>query len=218
MVFSLNPLIRWALSGVLVFCLAQGPVRAQTDSTGSRNLGKRESVISDPKPVSTVPVESGEEQGEPERPKQEALPFQPEPKRAGMYSALFPGLGQAYNRQYWKLPIVGAGLGAAVYFIDFNTRQYQRYRKAYITRIDQIPDNDLEPQYDREGLRQIQEGYRKNRDMTILLTAVGYAVQIMDAVASAHLRNFDMSEDLSLQFGPVATPQGPGLGLVFHWK
>ncbi len=144
--------------------------------------------------------------------------FEPDPKRAGMYSALFPGLGQAYNRQYWKLPVVAAGLGVAAYFIDFNTRQYQRYRKAYVSRLDQIPENDLEPQYDREGLRQIQEGYRKNRDITILLTGVGYAVQIMDAVTSAHLRNFDMSEDLSLRIAPVLLPEGPGLGLVFHWN
>ncbi len=204
--------------GLLGLCLCLGAVSVHAQEDSGRNMGKKAGVqmegVAPTDSLAPVHIAGKEEGTEPEpRPV-----FEPDPKRAGMYSALFPGLGQAYNRQYWKLPIVAAGLGAAIYFIDFNTRQYQHYRKAYISRIDQIPDNDLELVYDREGLRQIQEGYRKNRDMTILLTTVGYAVQIMDAVASAHLRNFDMSEDLSMRFSPVWTPEGPGLGLVFQWK
>ncbi len=62
-------------------------------------------------------------------------PWQPNPKKAGFYSAILPGLGQTYNRQYWKIPVVYAGVGAAAYFISNNLSKYISYRKAYISRI-----------------------------------------------------------------------------------
>ena len=150
------------------------------------------------------------------------LPWEPKPKRAGLYSAILPGAGQIYNRQYWKLPIVYGGLGAGVYFIQDNRKQYRKYRQAYLYRIDNDPstkDADAEiAQYTTDTLRELQNEYRKNADLSVLLTAVGYTLHIMDAVASAHLRNFDISRDISLQMKPMLHSNGIGLELAMNFK
>lgn len=146
------------------------------------------------------------------------LPFQPIPKRAGLYSAIIPGTGQLYNRQYWKIPIVVAGLGTAIYFFQDNLQLYQSYRKAYLQR-EQDPDNrTLYPRYEKEQLRQLQNNYRQNLDMTVLFGVLGYAAQILDAVAAAHLKNFDVSRDISMNMSPVANPNGVGFGIVMNFK
>lgn len=150
------------------------------------------------------------------------LPWEPKPKRAGLYAAILPGAGQVYNRQYWKLPIVYAALGTGVYFIQDNLTQYRKYRRAYIYRIDNDPstvDEDEQiRQYSNDNLRELQQEYRKDADLTILLTGVGYALQIMDAVASAHLRNFDISRDISLQMKPMLHGNGIGFGIAMNFK
>jgi hypothetical protein len=137
--------------------------------------------------------------------------FEPKPKKAGMYSAILPGSGQFYNRQYWKVPAIYVGVAAAGYFINFNLTNYQKYRKAYYTRIDNDPttvDTDIETKkYTTEWL-----------DMTVLLTALGYTVQVIDAIASAHLKNFDISRDISLRIQPVAQPNYIGMGLAVNFK
>lgn len=142
-------------------------------------------------------------------------PFQPNPKRAGLYSALVPGLGQIYNRQYWKLPIVYGALGVATYFLIDNVNEYQKLRSAYIGRIANPYHHDDYPQYDRDQLRQLQEDANSQMNMTVLYTSLGFVLQIVDAITSAHLKNFDISRDISLV--PVATPKGMGMGLVFNF-
>lgn len=148
--------------------------------------------------------------------------FEPKPKKAGMYSAILPGSGQFYNRQYWKVPAIYVGVAAAGYFINFNLTNYQKYRKAYYTRIDNDPttvDTDIETKkYTTENLKQLQDQYRKWLDMTVLLTALGYTVQVIDAIASAHLKNFDISRDISLRIQPVAQPNYVGMGLAVNFK
>lgn len=146
------------------------------------------------------------------------LPFEPKPKKAGMYSAICPGLGQIYNRQYWKAPVIYAGMAVAGYFFIDNLNKYQRYRKAYIARIDGDPTTTDTEQYDTDGLQQLQDGYRGYLDMTVLFTAVGYAAQVIDAVAAAHLKNFDVSRDISMRFRPVVDNNLVGFGLVMNFK
>jgi hypothetical protein len=147
-------------------------------------------------------------------------PWEPKPKRAGLYSAIFPGGGQIYNRQYWKLPIVYGALGAGAYLIRYNLDNYQQYRRSYIYSIDNDPStfNSETDRYTREQLKDIQDDYRKDADVAILLTAVGYALHIMDAVASAHLRNFDISRDISLQMKPMLHNNGVGFGIAMNFK
>ena len=146
--------------------------------------------------------------------------WQPNPKKAGMYSAILPGAGQFYNKQYWKIPIIVAGAGVAAYFIKFNSDQYRQFRKSYIATLDQDPStvNEFEGVYGQSQLQQLQDAYKGYLDMTVLFTALGYTLQVIDAVVFAHLQNFDMSRDISFRFQPVADPYGAGFGLVVNFK
>ena len=148
------------------------------------------------------------------------LPFEPNTKRAGMYSSILPGLGQTYNRQYWKVPVVYAILGAAGYFINFNYNRYSDYRQAYILAIDGNPETESIKYglYDAAQLKRLQDNAKRDLDIVVLLTSVGYALQIMDAVASAHLKNFDISRDISMQVKPVMQNNFIGMGLVVNFK
>lgn len=144
---------------------------------------------------------------------------QPNPKKAGLFSAIVPGLGQVYNRQYWKVPVIYTGLGVAAYFISNNLDKYQSYRKAYINRLNNPGYKD---QYtgiydDPAQLQHLQNEYNKYLDLAVLLTGIGYALQIMDAVTSAHLKNFDISRDISFHMQPVVVPNGIGIGVVMHF-
>jgi hypothetical protein len=143
--------------------------------------------------------------------------WQPKPKKAGLYSAILPGAGQLYNRQYWKIPVVYVGVGAAVYFIKFNSDKYRSYRRAYVASL-QGKEHEFTDLYDQAALKQLQDGYKRYLDMSVLFTVVGYTLQVIDAVVFSHLKNFDMSRDITLRVQPVAHPFGAGIGLVAHFK
>lgn len=142
------------------------------------------------------------------------------PKRSAFYSILFPGLGQINNRQYWKLPIVYGLLGAGVYFFQDNLKNYNRFRRIYINRKNLIFNDDY-PYYDLQQIQNERDYYKKFLDITVLLTAVGYGLQIMDANVFAHLKGFDISDDISLQMKPSfqTTPLGisPGMGIALKF-
>ncbi len=151
--------------------------------------------------------------------KARAIPWQPNPKKAGLYAALIPGLGQIYNRQYWKIPIVYTGLTVAGYFIVKNSTDYTTLRKAYVGRISArinhtTATDDFVGIYDETQLKQLQDDQNRIMNMTILFSSLAYAMQVLDAVTSAHLRNFDISRDISLHVRPTLTPYGPGIGLA----
>lgn len=144
---------------------------------------------------------------------------QPNPKKAGLYSAILPGAGQLYNKQYWKIPLIYAGAGVAVYFFVDNQKQYRKYRRAYISRIDNDLSNDLEKNYSPDQLKTLQDEYKKWLDMTGLFTAVGYTLQVLDAVVFAHLKDFDISHDISLRMQPVSHNNGGvGFGIAMYFK
>ncbi len=147
----------------------------------------------------------------------ESVPGYPNPKKAGLYSAILPGAGQRYNKQYWKIPVVYAGVGAAVYFFQFNSNKYRGYRRAYIASLEGR-DHEYTGIYDAATLKQLQDGYKRYLDMTGLLTAVGYTLHVIDAVVFSHLKNFDIYRDITLRMQPVAQPNGIGFGLVAHFK
>ena len=145
--------------------------------------------------------------------------WHPVPKKAGLYAALIPGLGQIYNRQYWKLPIVYGGLGAAGYFVYKNSTDYTKLRKAYVGRIGAAashtsPTDEYVGIYSTDQLQQLQADQNRILNMTVIYTSLAFAVQVLDAVTSAHLRNFDISRDISMQVKPVPTPFGAGIGLA----
>ncbi len=126
--------------------------------------------------------------------------------KATTLAMVCPGAGQIYNKQAWKLPIVVGGFGALIYCIDFNNRGLERFQRAYENREANkgvVSSTDEFPYYDSSQLKRYRDSYRRNRDLCIILTAAFYALQIVDAHASAHMKTYDISDDLSMQLTPA---------------
>lgn len=121
-----------------------------------------------------------------------------QPAKAAFYSAIVPGLGQAYNKQYWKVPVVYVALGTGIYFYAENNRQYHDYRDAYKRRLAGYNDDKFQD-LDDDRLIRAQKFYQKNRDLSILITAGLYILNIIDANVSAHLLQFNVDENLSFK-------------------
>lgn len=128
-----------------------------------------------------------------------------DPKVAWRRSIIFPGWGQIYNRRYWKLPLVYGAYGGMIYAIDFNNKQYQRFRQAFQDRNDDDESNDfdiVEERFSTSAIKNARESARRNRDFTIILTVGVHVLQTVEAFVDAHLRGFDISPDLSLKVYP----------------
>ncbi len=139
--------------------------------------------------------------------------FFPSPVRAAMLSATLPGLGQVYNRKYWKVPIIYAGFGTLLYFVDFNSTNYNKWRKAWLARVDGNPNTvDDFPLHSTDVLERAMNFYRRNLEITYILSAALYLLNILDASVDAHLMNFDVGETLSFGVQPATIP----VSNVFH--
>ena len=141
------------------------------------------------------------------------------PRKATIYSAVLPGLGQIYNKKYWKVPIIYAGFAALAYYIDWNNDFYMLYKQAYSDILDTDPNTnsfvalDIDGVWDFEDANQVaqyttrlksaKELTRRNRDLVMLGTVVFYAVNIIDATVDAHFFNFDVSDDLTVNWAPA---------------
>lgn len=132
---------------------------------------------------------------------QENTPKEHSPHKASVYSAILPGAGQVYNKKYWKVPIVYAALGSAVYFTYDNQQNYNQYRDAFLLRQDGGTD-EYEGIYTDSQLITIMEYYERNKELSIIMGAAIYILNIVDASVDAHLFDFDVSEDLSLNTTP----------------
>lgn len=149
-------------------------------------------------------------------------------KKATLYSALLPGLGQAYNKKYWKIPIIYAGFGTLIYFINFNGTEYRDFREAYniVATGDSanFENNKYVVKYNA-NLTQLEEGrnyYRRNLELNYILTGLLYILNIIDASVDANLYNFDVGEDLSIRFDPIRSQDifspKPSMGLTLKLK
>lgn len=139
------------------------------------------------------------------------------PRRATIYSAVLPGLGQIYNRKYWKVPLVYGGFATLGYFINFNNEQYTTYRQAYSDIIDNDPNTtsymklNVNPSLllpERisnftEQLRSAKDYWRRNRDLVVIGTVVFYALNVIDASVDANFFNFDISDELTINWVPA---------------
>jgi hypothetical protein len=125
------------------------------------------------------------------------------PKRAGLYSAILPGLGQIYNKQYWKTGLVAVAAGTVTYFIIDNRKNYQKYQEAYISRIDNNPaTTDTFYNYSINDIDILRRGFRKYYEYSIISGTLCYLVNILDAFTSSHLKTFDMSKNISMKAAP----------------
>lgn len=121
------------------------------------------------------------------------------PARVAFYSAVIPGLGQAYNKKYWKIPVVYAALGTGIYFYVDNNKGYKRVRNAYKRRLAGFQDDEFQSRYTDDGLREAQKSFRRNKELSLLITVGLYALNIVDANIDAHLLQYNIDEDLSLK-------------------
>ena len=137
--------------------------------------------------------------------------WQPDPKKALWFSLALPGLGQIYNRSWWKAPLIYGGLGVSIWFIQENHKNYKDFRTAYSESFDPNSENELVQKYpNQESLRRIRDIYYKRYQLSIIATAAVYLMNGIEAYVDAHLKNFEISDDLSLrwsypQVAPVAT-------------
>lgn len=126
-----------------------------------------------------------------------------DPNQAAWYSAVVPGLGQAYNKKYWKIPIIWAGIGGFAYFIDWNNEQYQFFRKNLIYEAEGNQNGFVnETPLDAATLKSARDQYRRNRDMLVIFGVIFYMLNIVDAHVDAHLIEFDVNQSLSAQLVP----------------
>jgi hypothetical protein len=123
------------------------------------------------------------------------------PAKAGFYSAVLPGLGQAYNKKYWKIPIVYIGLGTGIYAYTWNNKKYNEFRDEYKRRLagTEDPNHPIYGGLDNSRLISGQKFHQKNRDLSALITAAIYILNIVDANVDAHLMQFNVNDNLSLR-------------------
>lgn len=145
------------------------------------------------------------------------LPFNPDPTRAVWMSALFPGLGQIYNRRYWKLPIVVGGFMGLGYATNWNAGQFKDYMQGYRDLMDADPgtksymnffpptvnESDLDKAWLERTFKYRKDYYRRNRDLCIICLVALYLVCMVDAYVDAQMAHFDVSPDLSVDFAPA---------------
>lgn len=122
------------------------------------------------------------------------------PTKAGLYSAVLPGLGQYYNKKYWKIPIVWGAIGTGIGVTLWNDKQYRRYRNAYVAQLNGLPHefSDI-PSITAEVLGRAQDRSKRQRDYSIAVTGLVYVLGIMDAVVDAHLQEQRKDPDLAIR-------------------
>ncbi|WP_152541889.1 DUF5683 domain-containing protein [Saccharicrinis fermentans] len=161
------------------------------------------------------------------------------PHKATFYSAILPGLGQAYNKKYWKIPILYAGIGGVIYGLDFNSSNYKKYRRAYRDYLLQDPGNqsylndNVRPRstsleefkelletdssyadWFESALENKRDYYKKYRDLSYVGLALVYVLNLVDASVDAHFKTFDVSNDLSMHIEPTTTPMYGGYNSI----
>lgn len=150
--------------------------------------------------------------------------------KATILSAVFPGLGQAYNQKYWKIPILYGGFASLGYAVSFCNRQYKRYRTAYNFLTDKNPAtvDEFNGRLSADQLKSNRDYYRRNRDYAIIGTAAVYILNIIDANVDASLYNYEVDDNLAIRVTPTflnegywmaqqSSPIAPGLRLTFNF-
>ncbi|MFH1121480.1 MAG: DUF5683 domain-containing protein [Bacteroidota bacterium] len=136
-----------------------------------------------------------------------AIPEVHSAHKATLYSLALPGLGQAYNRKYWKIPVIYVGFGALVYNFKINNDEMKKFTEAYryVTNKDSFPiDNEYITRYpDPDDLLRGREFYRRRVELTVIISAAWYILNVIDAAVDAHFFDYDISDNLSLRLDPV---------------
>lgn len=142
------------------------------------------------------------------------------PAKAAFYSAVLPGLGQAYNKKYWKIPLVYGAIGTSLYFYLDSNKKYHNVRDEYKRRLEGYERSEEFERFDDNRLIAIQKFYQRNRDLSALFVVAFYALNIIDANIDAALLQFNVDENLSIR--PIIYPNNVTLktnvGLTFNYN
>lgn len=143
------------------------------------------------------------------------------PSKAAFYSAIVPGLGQIYNKKYWKVPIVYGGMGLSLYYYGWNNKKYREYRNAYKDRLAGREVTGELAELEPDRLIRGQRFHQRNRDLSLLITFGIYILNIVDANVDAHLMQFNVNENLTLhpqlQQNEIDNKYNMGLGLSYRF-
>ena len=146
--------------------------------------------------------------------------FRANPNKSLLYSLIVPGMGQFYNRRYWKVPLVYAAYGGVIYAIDFNRKNFRRFKTAYALKIDGDPSTIDEFEalgiaLDATALKNLRDGYQKDLELSYMVGIIVHLLNGVEAFVDAHLKDWDIAEDLSLRLGPETSPTfiGPQAGI-----
>jgi hypothetical protein len=141
------------------------------------------------------------------------------PAKAAFYSAVLPGLGQAYNKKYWKIPLVYGAMGTSLYYYIDSNKKYHQYRDAYKRRLEGYNDDNY-TYLDKTRLIAGQKFYQRNRDLSALITLGFYVLNIVDANVDAALIQFNVDENISVK--PIIYPNNVTLktnvGLTINYN
>jgi len=199
---------------ILLFVLLGVNINAAPDVTNQLEDTLMTKSISSELPQNKMLVESYKQNS-----------FKPDPVKVVWMGAIIPGYGQILNRKYWKLPLVYGGFLGFAYAISLNSTRYSTYLTAYRDIIDKDPTTNsfvaIIPKgytIDNYGgvsgyttiLKSAQDNYRRNRDLSIIMTIGYYALTIVDAYVDAQLYDFDISPDLSMRLQPVLLTNNKG--------
>jgi hypothetical protein len=170
--------------------------------------------------------------------KSASIPTKIIPRQATLKSLMVPGWGQIYNRQYWKLPLVAGAFVSLGMIANYNHVRYKKYRNYYYV----VSPHSDDPKYvppatvpvpyedgvtrdlDVNQLKRINDGFRRNRDFTYIGMVLAWALNVVDANVSAHLKTFDVSDELSfrvkpiMEMDPLSQGMVSGLSLSFNFK
>ena len=186
----------------LLILVSSAAMHAQTDSTD---------VVLD--------VERGRVEGDVEEVVAESEAQLHSPKKATIMSAVLPGLGQIYNKKYWKVPIIYAGFAVAGWYLNDNVKQINLYKDAFTAETDGDPGTINETGFTTTQLQDLISQYKTWRDLSYIAIAAIYVLNIIDANVDAHLFYFDVGEDLSLNIQPFVSPSlRPVTGLTLSLK
>ncbi|KRP29088.1 DUF5683 domain-containing protein [Polaribacter sp.] len=192
---------------ILLFSFISGFIFAQNDSLTTQLFQKSDTLQISKKKIKLSPI------------------YNPlAPSKAAFYSAIFPGMGQIYNKKYWKAPIVWGALALPVYYYQINNNDYKRYRNAYRLRknglVDEFTVGGIEL-VSMQTLETAQKQLRENRDMSLLTGVILYILQIVEASVNAHLMQFNTDDNLTIKpqliFDPIRI-ETPSIGLTFKYN
>jgi hypothetical protein len=207
--------MRTSILFILIFFALAYNAAAQNDSTTKVNNGK-EVLLDTLKPnKNSAAVQLAKKDSVSKKPH--------DPRKATLRSAIIPGWGQAYNHEWWKIPIVYGALSIPAATFVYNNNWYQRTKQAYNILVNGGDTNKINSKLkglSPESLQYYRNTFRKDRDYSVLFFLAAWALNVADATVFAHLKNFDVSRDLSLRVQPDynLSTKSPSLGLVLNYK